>query len=93
MCNEFSADMTECHLEEGQRFIVAEYLTYDDRYKELLNIQAGKDFYIPNEQEVFDYARNLYLSKEPAYQRFKEFLQCKIEMSYEEADEETLDVL
>ena len=33
MCNEFPDDMTECHMEEGQRFIVAEYLAYDDRYK------------------------------------------------------------
>lgn len=92
LCNEFPADMTECHLEEGQRFIVAEYLTYDDRYKELLDIQAGKDFYIPNEQEVLDYARNLYLSKEPAYQRFKEFLQYEIGMTYKEADKGTLDI-
>lgn len=44
LCNEVPADMTECHLEEGQRFIVAEYLAYDDRYKELLDIQAGKNF-------------------------------------------------
>ena len=33
LCNEFPDDMTECHMEEGQRFIVAEYLAYDDRYK------------------------------------------------------------
>ena len=33
MCSEFPDDMTECHMEEGQRFIVAEYLAYDDRKK------------------------------------------------------------
>lgn len=27
MCNDFPADLTECHLEEGQKFIVVEYLT------------------------------------------------------------------
>lgn len=91
MCNEFPADMTECHLEEGQRFIVAEYLVYDERYKNLLGIQAGKDFYIPNVQEVLDYAKNLYLSQEPAYQKFKEFLRHEIGMTYEEADAEALD--
>ena len=91
LCNEFPADMTECHLEEGQRFIVAEYLAYDDRYKELLDIQAGKDFYIPNAQEVLDYARNLYFSQEPAYQNFREFLQHEIGMTYDEADAEALE--
>ena len=91
MCNEFPVDMTECHMEEGQRFIVAEYLAYDDRYKNLLDIQAGKDFYIPNAQEVLDYARNLYLSQEPAYQNFREFLQHEIGMTYDEADAEALE--
>ncbi len=91
MCNEFPDDMTECHMEEGQRFIVAEYLAYRDRYKDLLDIQAGKDFYIPNAQEVLDYARNLYLSQEPAYQYFREFLQHEIGMTYDEADAEALE--
>ncbi len=92
LCNEFPADMTECHLEKGQRFIVAEYLIYDERYKDLLDIQAGKDFYIPNEQEIVDYARNLYLSQEPAYQNFREFLQHEIGMTYEDADDVALDI-
>ena len=92
MCSEFPDDMTECHMEEGQRFIVAEYLAYDDRYKNLLDIQAGKDFYIPNAQEVLDYARNLYLSQEPAYQNFREFLQHEIGMPYDEADAEALEI-
>lgn len=92
LCNEFPDDMTECHMEEGQRFIVAEYLAYSDRYKDLLDIQAGKDFYIPNEQEVLDYARNLYLSQKPAYQNFREFLQHEIGMTYDEADAEALEI-
>ena len=92
LCNEFPDDMTECHMEEGQRFIVAEYLAYRDRYKDLLDIQAGKDFYIPNAQEVLDYARNLYLSQEPAYQNFREFLQHEIGMTYDEADAEALEI-
>ena len=92
LCNEFPADMTECHLEKGQRFIVAEYLIYDERYKDLLDIQAGKDFYIPNEQEIVDYARNLHLSQEPAYQNFREFLQHEIGMTYEDADDVALDI-
>ena len=92
MCNEFPDDMTECHMEEGQRFIVAEYLAYDDRYKNLLDIQAGKDFYIPNAQEVLDYSRNLYLSQEPAYQNFREFLQHEIGMTYDEANAEAMEI-
>lgn len=92
LCNEFPADLTECHMEEGQKAIVAEYLAHSDQYKKLLDLQSGKDFYIPNEQEVLDYAKNLYLSKEPAYQNFKEFLRHEIGMTYEEADEEALDI-
>ncbi|MBD5482615.1 MAG: hypothetical protein HDR15_08890 [Lachnospiraceae bacterium] len=92
LCNEFPADMTECHLEEGQRFIVAEYLAYDDRYKDLLDRQAGKEFYIPNEQEILDYAKNLYLSRESAYQKFREFLRHEIGITYEEVDGVALDI-
>ena len=92
LCNEFPDDMTECHMEEGQRFIVAEYLAYSDRYKDLLDIQAGKDFYIPNEQEVRDYARNLYLSQKPAYQNFREFLQHEIGMTFDEANAEAMEI-
>ncbi len=90
LCSEFPSDMTECHLERGQKFIVAEYLAYDDRYKDLLDVQAGKDFYIPNYQEIMDYAKNSYLSQEPAYHNFRTFLQHEIGMTYEEADDETL---
>ena len=92
LCNEFPADMTECHMEEGQKFIVAEYLAYDDRYKDLLDRQADKEFYIPNDREILDYARNLYLSQEPAYQKFREFLQHEIGMTYEDADDVALDI-
>ncbi len=92
MCNDFPADLTECHLEEGQKFIVVEYLTYNGRYEELLNIQVGKDFYIPTAEEVLDYNRNLYLSKEPAYQKLREFFQKEIGLSYRDADDETAEI-
>ncbi len=92
LCSEFPSDMTECHLERRQKFIVAEYLAYDGSYKDLLDIQAGKDFYLPNYQEILDYAKNSYLSQEPAYQNFREFLQHEIGMTYEEADDETLEI-
>lgn len=60
LCNEFPSDMTECHLDRGQKFIVAEDLAYDDRYKDLLDIQSDKDFNIPDYQEVLDYAENCF---------------------------------
>lgn len=92
MCNDFPEDLTGCHLEEGQKSIVVEYLTYNRRYEELLEIQAGKDFYIPTAEEVLDYNRNLYLSKEPAYQKLREFFQKEIGLSYQDADDETAEV-
>lgn len=36
-----------------------------------------------------DYARNLYLSQEPVYQNFKEFLQREMGMTYEELLDDT----
>ncbi len=92
MCNEFPADLTECRLEEGQKFIVVRYIAYDGTYKELLDMQAGKDFYIPTAEEVLDYNKNLYLSKEPAYQKLREFFQKEIGLSYRDADDETAEV-
>lgn len=92
MCNEFPEDLTECRLEEGQKFIVVRYLAYDGSYKELLDIQRGKDFYIPTADEVLDYNKNLYLSKEPAYQKLREFFQKEIGLSYRDADDETAEI-
>lgn len=91
MCNEFPKDLTDCEMRNGESAI-SEYLIYGDQYKELLDMQAGKDFYIPNAQEIQDYAQNLYLSKEPAYERFMEFLQHEIGMTYDEAYAEVLNI-
>lgn len=92
MCNEFPKDLTECQIEEGQKFIVADYLAYSDEYEELLDVQARKEFYIPTAEEVLDYNRNLYLSKEPAYQKLREFFHKEIGLSYRDADDETAEV-
>ena len=79
-------------MEEGQKFIIARYLAYDGKYEELLDIQMGKDFYIPAAEEVLDYNRNLYLSTEPAYQKLRDFLQKEIGLSYRDADDEVAEV-
>ncbi len=91
MCNDFPRDLTDCEMEEGESAI-SDYLIYGSQYKELLDAQAEKDFYIPSAQEIQDYAQNLYLSKEPAYKNFMEFLQNEIGMTYEEAYAEILDI-
>lgn len=92
LCNDFPKDLTDCHLEEGQKFIVAEYLAYNGTCEKLLDIQAGKEFYIPTAEEVLDYKRNLYLSLEPAYQKLRGFLQNETGLSYREADDETAEI-
>lgn len=92
LCNDFPEDMTECHLESGQRFIVTEYLTYDEQYKDLLELQMGKEFYIPNAEQVLDYSKNLYLSQEPAYEKLRSFFQMEVGMSFSDADDETAEV-
>lgn len=92
MCNEFPEDLTECRLEDGQKFIVVKYIAYDGSFKELLEIQQGKDFYIPTAEEVLDYNKNLYLSKEPAYQKLREFFQKEIGLTYRDAHDEAAEV-
>lgn len=92
MCNEFPEDLTECRLEDGQKFIVVKYIAYDGSFKELLEIQQGKDFYIPTAEEVLDYNKNLYLSKETAYQKLREFFQKEIGLTYRDADDEAAEV-
>lgn len=92
MCNDFPVDLTECHMEERQKFIVAEYLADNGQYKELLDIQGDKAFYIPTSEQVLDYSRNLYLSREPAYQKLREFFRKEIGLSYQEAADETADI-
>lgn len=92
LCNEFPSDLTECHLEEGQKYIVAEYLAHTGAYKALLNMQEGKEFYIPTAEQVLDYSKNLYLSKEPAYRDLREFFQQEIGLSDREADDLTADI-
>ncbi len=92
LCDEFPDDMAQCCIESEGKLILAEYLTYDEQYKDLLEIQADKEFYIPTADQIVDYHKNMYLSEEPAYRKLKEFLQKEIGLSYEDADGETLDV-
>ena len=92
LCEDFPADRTDCHLVKGQKFIVVETLAYTEQFRELLDIQTGKVFYIPTADEVLDYSKNLYLSKEPAYERLRSFFQNEIGLTYQEADMETAEV-
>lgn len=92
LCNEFPEDIAECNLKVEQGFIVADYLTYDDDYKDLLKIQEGKDFYIPSAEQVLDYFKNLYLSKEPAYEKLRDYFRMEIGMDYVDADVEAAEV-
>ena len=84
--------MSECLIDSERKHIIAEYLTYDDKDKELLDMQEGKEFYIPDYREVLDYAKNLYLSEEPAYEKLKNFFHLEMNMSNREASEETEEI-
>ncbi len=92
LCDEFPDDMAQCCVESEGKYILAEYLTYDEQYKDLLEIQADKEFYIPTAEQIVDYHKNMYLSEEPAYRKLREFLQKEIGLSCEDADGETADV-
>lgn len=92
LCEEFPQDMSECLIDSERKHIIAEYLTYDDKDKELLDMQEGKEFYIPDYREVLDYAKNLYLSEEPAYEKLKNFFHLEMNMSNREASEETEEI-
>lgn len=91
MCNDFPRDLTDCEMEEGENAI-SDYLIYGSQYKELLDAQAEKDFYIPSAQEILDFSKDLHLFKDAAYQRFKEFLQYEFGVPDDVADIEILDM-
>ncbi len=90
ICNEFPEDMTECYLERGSSPIVVSSLAYTGAVKDLLEIQEGKDFYIPSSDEILDFSKNLYLSKEPAYVKLRSFFQKQLHLTYSEADDVTV---
>ena len=74
MCNEFPKDLTECRLEEEQRFIVAEYLAYNGEYKELLDsgVITQEEFEIKKKQKQLRLKQLIFRLKAEAKKRKKE---------------------
>lgn len=92
MCNEFPADMMGCHIESDRPIIIAEYVGYSGKYKNLVKVQRGKAFYIPAAEQVMDYFKYLYLPKEPAYISLRKFFRDEFGMNNVEAEDECAEV-
>ncbi len=78
-------------------YLVGDYILHETYYEEasikkLADMQRDKEFYIPNYHEVEDYAKHLYLSEEASYQQLRSFFLKNCRMSFECAEDCTLEV-
>lgn len=71
LCDTISIDDSLSVIHDNR---VMDYVLYEhDMYHDVERTQGDKEFYIPSHEEVLDYVRNFYPSKEPAYQRLLNF--------------------
>lgn len=78
-------DVNPCVVRED-RVIYKEVLK-ENLYLELEQQQEGKEFYIPTEEEIKDYAANRYPSEDLYYQRVEQFLQKELQLDEDYAKE------
>lgn len=84
LCDTISEDDSLCVIHDNR---VMDYVLYEhDMYLDIERRQRDKEFYIPSSEEVQDYVRNFYPSKESSYQRLLSFFEHK--MSSKIADPE-----
>lgn len=79
------AELNSCVL-QGDRIICKEVLS-DKLYLKIEEMQEGKDFYIPEPDEIIEYTENGYPVSDPYYRRLKTFLITKMDMDMEEVEE------
>lgn len=79
------AELNSCVL-QGDRIIYKEVLS-DKLYLKIEEMQEGKDFYIPEPEEIIEYTENGYPLSDPYYRRLKTFLIRKMDMDMEEVEE------
>lgn len=71
LCFDFPRDLTRLHIGEQSGYLVDELLVNgSDDYKNLLEMQKGKTFYLPSPDEAEDFYQKGYLSQTPAYRTF-----------------------
>ena len=68
-----------------EKVVLSEVLR-DDLYLRIEERQREVPYYIPSEEEIHDYARNAYPSKDSGYQKLREFLIKGLKREDEEAD-------
>lgn len=69
---QFPPERNPCVMRENK--IILKVLLRDDLYREIEKSQGNKDYYIPSEEEVLDYAVNGYPSRDSRYQKLRFFL-------------------
>ena len=85
LCDGISEDDSLCVIHDNR---VMDYVLYQQNmYLEVEKYQGNKEFYIPSYEEVLDYVRKLYPSKEPVYQRLFDFLVSNNDLKNSEAED------
>lgn len=57
-------------------YFIKDYLIFEDRYLKLLEMQDGRDYYIPGPEEILEYEDEFYFQKT---KEFKDFELCMSE--------------
>lgn len=72
-------EMNICTICED-KVVMKEILEDKELYSQIQDSQLGREFYIPSEDEITDYVKNGYPSKDPVYKDLYEFLVSQMEM-------------
>lgn len=85
LCDTVSDDDSLCVIYDNR---VMDYEVYEHNlYSDIEKTQGDKLFYIPAYEEVQDYIRNFYPSKEPAYQKLLNFFKINVHSKIADAED------
>ena len=78
-------ELNPCALKENR--VIYKEILRDRLYLQIEKTQEGKEFYIPDPNEILDYTENGYPTSDPSYRSLKTFLIAKMDLgiSYVEA--------
>lgn len=57
-------------------YFIKDYLIFEDKYLALLELQEGKEYYIPGAEDILQYENEFYFQET---REFKEFEECMVE--------------
>ena len=85
ICLRMPAEIMSCIIDDDYVFSL-KLLSHPDEYESILEMQGGKDYYIPTHAEILELAENYCLISGKPYRDLEQFLIRKIHMDAEEAN-------